>query len=200
MDWIFSQIERGWTMIKDAPVLAVALLVLGFLGGIYFRNERISVMDERLKGKDDQLSDYRERLHLIPIAGTSYSRLTNNELRQKTLAVVSRTREFLLRADQQDRAMSDREFSDFVSAKSEDEKKQIWLRNAASGSQRSVQISFEYEKEFKTDSILLRDELLSRLPKGLRDDRAYSMYEHPINSIARHLAVDDLERMAKVLP
>ncbi|MBI1941229.1 MAG: hypothetical protein HYS33_06950 [Acidobacteria bacterium] len=52
--------------------------------------------------------------------------------------------------------------------------------------------SFE---QFTATAIVLRDELLSRLPPHARDDRWFSFYEHASDAVVSVVA-DDLERLA----
>ncbi len=83
-------------------------------------------------------------------------------------------------------------------AESEEEKQRIWDSHSNQLISESYEICGEYDRRFKVDALLLRDELLSRLPKEAKK-RAYSLYEHPINPICRGMVADDLERMAKSL-
>jgi hypothetical protein len=86
-----------------------------------------------------------------------------------------------------------------VSAKTEEEKQKLWHHFTSSSSQRNLQRNVQYNSKFKVDSILLRDELLSRLPQGSKEERAYNLYEHPTNPIGMEMVIVDLERMTKLL-
>ncbi len=50
--------------------------------------------------------------------------------------------------------------------------------------------------EFKANAIVLRDELLSRLPRHARDNRWFSSYEHARDPAQMSVVADDLERLA----
>ncbi len=53
--------------------------------------------------------------------------------------------------------------------------------------------------QLKADSIVLRDELLSRLPSYARDDRWFSFYERVEDTAGMAVVADDLERLADSL-
>jgi hypothetical protein len=57
-----------------------------------------------------------------------------------------------------------------------------------------------YDSRYKVDAILLRDELLSRLPDASKNEREFQLYEHPTNTFVMERVCDDLERLAKSLP
>jgi hypothetical protein len=50
------------------------------------------------------------------------------------------------------------------------------------------------------DTILIRDELLSRLPKDERGNDVHILYEHPTNLLGMEEVASDLEGLAKLLP
>ena len=54
-----------------------------------------------------------------------------------------------------------------------------------------------YESEYKVNTILLRDEMLSRLPKSFRSEKARFIYALPTNMIGVRSVVDHLEKLAK---
>jgi hypothetical protein len=53
--------------------------------------------------------------------------------------------------------------------------------------------------QLKADAIVLRDELLSRLPSYARDDRWFSFYERIEDTAGMAVVADDLERLADSL-
>ena len=64
----------------------------------------------------------------------------------------------------------------------------------------SEERNIEYERKFKVDAILLRDELRSRL-SGYKPTKDHTdmMYEHPTNFFGFNDVATDLERMAKMI-
>jgi len=195
----------------SAPVTFILFFVLAF-GAAFFvarwryeglgesLRERIETLKDRIQGKDEQINEYRERLHLIPIDATAYSRLTNSELQQRALKVVAEIREFLReRGERQYRSL----FSGWrtgMTEMTEDQKRRAWQEETNALMQDSLQTSAAYDTRFKVDTILLRDELLGRLPSTAKNQREYSTYEHPTNPIGMGMVADDLERLAKSVP
>ncbi|MFI5398363.1 MAG: hypothetical protein ACHQ9S_22735, partial [Candidatus Binatia bacterium] len=180
-------------------LLAFAAVRWRYEGVIESLRERVEALKERLEAKDGQLDEYRERLHLVPASGSELSRLTHAELKGKALDLVRDLRQWLASWSAQDRQVEQREWSAMVSAADEDEKQQRWQQFTGASMQRSLERNSEYDRRFKVDAFLLRDELLSRLPGESREDRAYGMYEHPTNPIGMGIVADDLERLAKLL-
>ena len=86
------------------------------------------------------------------------------------------------------------------SAKTENERIQVWTQFSNRLVQRSFEANLDFSRRLGTDSILLRDELLSRLPKASKDDKVYEFYEHPTNVLGMTALANDLERLAKSLP
>ncbi len=64
----------------------------------------------------------------------------------------------------------------------------------------STNAQFEYSNKYKTDAIVLRDEILSRLPLLDRRDSTDSMYQFANNANGLFVVADDLETIAKKLP
>jgi hypothetical protein len=89
-------------------------------------------------------------------------------------------------------------------ATSDEERNRIWQRQIRQSTQASNQLAVDYNKRFRTEAILLRDELKSRLPDQIRGNhylkQVDSMYETPANDIGMNLVIDDLEYLAKSLP
>ena len=75
--------------------LAYAAANWRYSGIIEQLRERLDSMKERLEAKDGQLDEYRERLHLVPAAGSEFSRLTHSELKERALTVVRDLRQWL---------------------------------------------------------------------------------------------------------
>jgi hypothetical protein len=71
-----------------------------------------------------------------------------------------------------------------------------WLRKITEWSKKPL---MEYNRRFKIESIILRDELLSRLPKNFVHDFQYNSYENPVNLTDCEKVADDLEKLASNL-
>ncbi len=204
MDPLLKYIEKEWAVLSQAPLVFVLTFVfavvvaVGIANWVYSR--QIETLNERLRAKDDQLVDYRERLRLAPTDQTSYSRLSNAELTQRALVVVARMREFLANYDRQSRLALANQFEEMRNAKTDEERHAVWTRQTAALIRESSTATIDYDRQFKTDTIVLRDELQSRLPLSARAQRPGVSYEYPTNPIGMGMVADDVERLAKLLP
>jgi len=131
--------------------------------------------------------------------GTRFSRMTDPELKETTLRLVTELRHFLLESEQEDREAWESRSTTMDLAKTEEEKHKIWTMITTKDLLRSAKRNAEYERRFQTISILLRDELLSRLHKGAADKQSLSRYEHPTNPLGMGEIADDLEKLGKSL-
>lgn len=204
-------IQNEWVTISSAPVTFVLLLIIAFGVAFFVTNwryegivdslkERIESFKERLEAKDDQLMEYRERLHLIPAAESTYSRFTNVELKQKSLDVVSQIRDFLKNRNEKlnDNLFSGRRAN--LQSMSEEDRQKLWHQETNASMRAYRLLNADYNRDFRVDTILLRDELLSRLPPNAKNEKEYRTYERPTNPIGISIVADDLERLAKSLP
>ncbi len=78
--------NHGWV-----AVFLIALSIGWRMSNILYEEQK-KVLTERLSAKDDQLQDYRERLHLIKEAEEKYFALTNAELKKKIQNICFRIR------------------------------------------------------------------------------------------------------------
>lgn len=203
MDKLLDFAYKNWTIIKSVPTVFISFAVIVFCFSLVLVNtiykERIEILKERLSSKDDMLSEYRQRLHLTDTNKTAYSQLTNQELKTAAFDLIPKMREYLKQTDQQNRNQSDADHQQMIQAKTEEERQKIW-NEQTSRLMRTPSVNIEYGAKFQSTAILLRDEILSRLPKDQKDQRAFSMYEHPTNPIGIGMVVNDLERLANGLP
>jgi hypothetical protein len=166
-------------------------------------NQTNEALKHRLAGKDDLLTEYRERLHIGNTDQTSYSKLSNRELYAKVIPFVKALREYhdkevMEMLDQVERP--DAQMEEMRSAKSEKEKTQIWRKWSQRLANAYHEKESEYKRRFATESILLRDELLSRLPMMPRDKTLEVNYEFPNSYWSSEYVASDLESLAKQLP
>ena len=203
-------IQHEWSTLTAAPwaflILVAAAFALAYaaanwryFGVVEQLRARLETLKERLEAKDGQLDEYRERLHLMPAAGSQFSRLTQAELKDKALTFVRDLRRWLAKYRQEDDQHHNQEWAAMTQANGEEERQRLWHQSTASSSQRSLKCDSDYDEKFKVDSILLRDELLARLGEGSKQEPPFSMYEHPTNPIGMGMVTDDVERMAKLL-
>lgn len=187
-------------MIRQTPIhfVLVALFSLGLAFLIVDRIYRL-----RIEGKDDLLSIYREKLGLAPYNKTTYGSLRNAEIKQRAMDLAQRIRAFASKASTDSSTLSSKQISEMRTAKTDEEKSAVFYRQSNEIIASSNAGNKEYGDQFKTDSILLRDEILSRLPRDVasaqRQDREMPRYEWPTNPIGMNMVADHLEKIAKLL-
>jgi hypothetical protein len=198
MQWFLEQLAKEWAVIKQAPLSFLIICGLCLLASFFFVRW---VYHERLQAKDDMLGYYRERMGLRPADKTPYSGMRNSEIGAKALKMTVELRQF---SGQQSRATSEATLAhqqEMMAAKTEEERAKIWRKYVE-------EITFEnslngiYSRKYKADVLLLRDEILSRIPEekraGFINDGI--LYEIPTNPIGLNQVADSLERLAKLLP
>jgi len=130
---------------------------------------------------------------------TTLSRMTNKELRAASEKLISELRLFTSQREQQDRIRSDRHRQQMIDAKSDEERKRIWAAQT-SETLTGISLNSEYEEKFEATTILLRDELLLRLPENSTDPGLLILYKHPTNTMVLRELIQHLERLSKSLP
>lgn len=194
--------------------IVIVIISGAFILGRYIKQEYIDIFEERIKAKqanidlletriqskEDLLNEYRERLHLTSKSSTAFSTMSNKELRNKTLEVVSSIRGYLEKIKNEDMRLFFLQSQEMQSTKNKAEQHQLWLKQTKKSSQNSLEQKLYYSRNFQTDTILLRDEILTRLPKGSKDNKLDIHYEHYTNQLSMTFMVNDLERIAKSLP
>ena len=155
-------LQQEWHVIENAPwsfVTAVAALGVAewfFLSIIY--QSKLDGLTQQLSLKTDQLDHSERLLRDLRPTETSYARLSNEILARKADALAKRLREYYvdesdnqIREEEADRALKSRgEWSDgmFQAAKE----------------RRTIRWTSAYDGQFKSDAVLLRNEILLRLP------------------------------------
>lgn len=161
--------------------------------------DQAAFMEKRLDAKDEQVDEYRNQALRIKASGTAFSKLTNPELKKKSLNTVSHIRQFLEKWKNTDRDRSEKQSKDMRLAETEEDKHEIWEKYTNQYLTHSLSRNAEYEKSFKVSTILLKDELNSRLPEDHKSRVDDFSYEHPTNPIGMTMVADDLERLARTL-
>jgi len=162
----------------------------GYKSTLESKDATIENYGERLISKDEQLNEFRKRLGIIEKDQTSFTILTNKELKEKALKIVAGIRELL----NQYRLKSD-EITYARNPKN-------WDESNFKSSKLSTELMNDYKNNFKMDALLLRDEILSRLSKKTKKNRnkyAHDSYERTVNMLGIEDIVDDLERITKLL-
>lgn len=170
--------RQEWALIWQVPLVLCLVWTLGLIV-IWLLVDKL--YRRRIETRDDILRMYQEKLGLGPFKKRPYSKLKNPELRNKATQLAQSIQAFTAMAGSQ------------ISAESADPSRS-WLY-----------IASQYSNEFRVASVLLRDEMLSRLPKSTRG--AYDpkgtmafVYQNPVHTHAMGMVADDLDKLAKMLP
>ena len=112
-----------------------------------------------------------------------------NDIRQLVYAYKKKDGELLAASDKRDRVDATKE-----------EKKKIrdqWIKESDAAHDASMR---QYKEKYWADAILLRNELLRRLPKNLNQPQLAGIYQYPTNVLGVDAIADNLELLAKSLP
>jgi len=181
MDWLWQQLQREWGLIRQVPLLFCSAWMLGLIA-TWVLVEKL--YRSRLEARDDLLRGYQQKLGLGPFKKRAYSRLKNLELKNKAAELAQNIRAFTAMSGSQISAEPEK-FSKF------------W-----------PYVASQYSNDFKVASILLRDEILTRLSQNARGTYQKSdpkgtmafVYQSPVHIDGMEMVADDLDKLAKILP
>src|SRR5690554_945620 len=157
-------------------------------------------LTERLRLRSEQAESYKERALKYDDKIQQVVDSDAVALRERTLDLVKNLRDFIERYKREDDRVNERERSVMRSAGSEEERKAAWDKYTSETMRLSNERNAEYDRRFRVDAIMLRDELRSRLPDYTPAEPHHDMmYEHPTNYFGFNDVASDLERMAKML-
>jgi hypothetical protein len=200
---LVESIQREWATIANAPftfiLFAVLIFALAYAASRWKHGAIIELLRERLAAKDQQLDEYRERLHLAPARGSEFAKLSHAELQTEALKFIDSLREWLGARRAQDSQRQHQQWVAMIHATDEAKKKQLWDAHTGDLISSSTALKNEYDAKFKVKAIVLRDELLTRVQHPDPKAHAHHMYEYPTNPIGMGMVADDLERLARLL-
>ncbi len=199
LDWLLQQFFNAYwpNLVKD-PWFFIVGLIIGFVLGwtisaklqdIQTKNQNSTI--DSLKSRIDLLKGELDAKNLTPSKvtqnSTALSKLPNLLLKEKAFATVKTIRRFV----QEKKSEEDNLFST-------PDGKPSKTRDIGEYLNQTRQTSSEYNTLFKTDTILLREELLTRLP-AFYSTVKLSNYENPSGFAGMNNIADDLEKMADSL-
>jgi len=125
---------------------------------------------------------------------TKQERMSNADVKGRALELVGQVR----RAMEEQRYKQDQLIYDdsYRNAKSEEERSAAWSRRTAEMSNVSRQLMDTYAGKYKSEIILLKEELLLRLAPQGRDKHIDFSYEHPTNPLGLEEIITDFEKLA----
>jgi nitrogen fixation-related uncharacterized protein len=202
--WVWTQddVRKGclWLYNRRPKVLLMILIIVGaILGGVtgvfgYWSIERQN------KNKDARQEEI-ERAQL--------DKLSNDKLRERALYIATKLRKRLADYDAENSALGQAEFQETVRLKetsrdkvvSEEDQKRLFNEHIQKSQALARRLAFDYEDQYKTDSLALIQELLVRDPPGSRREKAafFSAFA-PANQVSIRSVADELDRLAKLLP
>jgi hypothetical protein len=210
MEKLLEQLAKEWSVLSQAPfsfaLLAASMFALAYLAARWKYSSVIEqvraaneTLKERLHLKTEQAEQYKDRAIKYDQKVWEVVESDTSSLSKKALSLVGQIREFIERYQRQERTIQESEFSEMSRAESEDEKRRLWDRFSAASMRTHAEQAAEYERRFKVDALILRDELRSRLSDYKPEQHADHMYEHPTNNFGYMEVASDLEKMAKLL-
>lgn len=211
MDKLLEYIAKEWVTISQAPfafmILAAIMFGIAYLAAKWRFTAVIEqvkasneTLKERLHLKSDQAETYKERAFKYDEKVMEVVDSSEITLKEKSLDFVKNLREFVDRFKREDQAVQDNEWNEMAQSTNENERNKLWQKFTSASSRLSNDRNSEYERRFKVDAILLRDELRSRLKDYKPSDRfRESAYEHPTNYFGFNDVANDIEIMAKSL-
>lgn len=196
MEKLFEYLISEWVVLQQAPIAFLLSIVVG-LGCGWFAASKF--YKERLSVQETRISDYQERLGLVPPDRTAYSKLTNKELQKLALELVDKLHEFQGRIKREDRALSDQRWASIVNA-NDSERDQRFQQYVAMSSIKHDERQLEFQRDYRAQAIGLRDEIVKRLPVQqsktvIALDYGMLAGPSPIGDIAVHL-----EHISRLLP
>ena len=207
---LLKTVKDEWAVISTTPFTFLTLAVVMFAAAYFIARWRYAAVIEQLNASKDALT---ERLHLRSEQTESFRDKASKfdeklaevvdsgspELKERTLRMVADIREFIGRSERLDQATQASDWHEMNQASSDEEKRRMFEKYSNMTMRHSQERNGEYDRRFKVDSMMLRDELRSRLPNYKADEFRETLYERPTNYFGFNGVADDLERMAKSL-
>lgn len=197
------------SVISDAPIAFVVLALATFgLAYVAVRWKYTSVIEqkdatienlkERLQFRVDQVEEYRGKAAKFDEKAHAVVDSSSAILKKQALEMASNIREFVHRHQLNDDVVQ----TDLMSIERTEDpeaRNRKWATATMELSRRSAERNAEWNRRFKIDAVILRDELRSRLKDYVPDARLGDSYDHPVNYFGFNYVADDLEKMAKSL-
>jgi hypothetical protein len=131
---------------------------------------------------------------------TIYSNTSNKELKPRVMQLVKNIRELLYAHKKHDGellAVFDKRNSADSTTNERKRARDQWIRESDAAHDSFMR---QYKEKYWADAILLRNELLRRLPKKLHQPQMSAIYQYPTNLLGVQSIADNLELLAKSLP
>ncbi|OLS63734.1 hypothetical protein [Pseudomonas putida] len=202
---LLKLLKDEWSVISQAPyvffVFGVMCFALGYAAAKWFYASVIASLNGRIELKQDQAETYKEEALRNAEKAREFATAKPPELRQKTLDFVKRLKDFLDRHERmQQTEMAYRQQDMRLAGSDKDEMIRRFDHHAQKSQQSHSEKMAAYDREFKTDAIILRDELRSRLKDYQPETNGLQRsYENAVNDFGLRYVANDLEKMAKLI-
>ena len=200
----FTYLQAKWLTLMRSPLLFMASLILAMAMGYlssYWRYQRGVQISKELtaSSKNEEIAEYGQQPVIRQATTKYYARLANDELREESLDFISQIRKFILKWGVVENQMALSLMDEMPAKTSEEEKQRIWQHYVSTSNSVLETRILDYEKEFRTKAILLRNELLSRLPDLRRNKSADSFYQKTDNPVDIRKVMDNLTLLTESL-
>lgn len=131
---------------------------------------------------------------------TVYTDTSNKELKPRVMRLVNDIRQLVYAYKKKDGellAASDKRDSADASKEERKKLRDQWIKDSDGAHDVTMR---QYKERYWADAILLRNELLRRLPKNMRQPQLSGIYQYPTNILGVEVIADNLELLAKSLP
>ena len=198
-----TYLQAKWLTLMRSPLLFVASLILAMAMGYlsaYWRYQRgVQISKELTASKNEEIAEYGQQPLIRQATTKYYARLANDELREESLDFISQMRKFILKWGVVENQTALSLMDEMPAKTSEEEKQRIWQHYLSTSNLVLETRILDYEKEFRTKAIFLRNELLSRLPDLRRNNSADSFYQKTDNPVDIRKVMDDLTLLTESL-
>jgi hypothetical protein len=130
---------------------------------------------------------------------TVYTNTSNKELKPRVMRLVNDIRQLVYiykKKDGELLAASDKRDREDTSKEEKKRAREQWIKESDAAQDAVMR---QYKEKYWADAILLKNELLRRLPKNLRQPQLTTIYQYPTNVLGVEVIADNLELLAKSL-
>lgn len=187
-----QKITEEWENFKKAPVaiivsaLIISALIWIFLDQFVYK-VRLENYRSRIQLLKEQVAIYKDKKYII--GETEFSKLSNKELKEYAANKLKALTQYY-----QNYKMMDTLTRKYNLPWEE------MMRISEKQSLVGTQMLLDYEVNHKTEVILLREQLLMRLPKEHIKTSRIDNYNHPTNPIGYKMMLDDFQKLVLILP
>jgi hypothetical protein len=186
----------------EKPALTLSMLAIGATTALTLakafhkksitnKDELISILEAQITAKQHSIEEYQQRLNLDPTKGSTYSRATHKELQTAALSLAEKLKNLTSK-------LPPMPYVDSMSWRERENPPQNMLDWRSKHTAATQQIIKEYFQHFRSDSVLIRDEIYKRL-NIQTDSLDLMLFDTPTNIFGIQHVINKLEENAKNL-